>query len=274
MNTLTLNVNNTQTNDYLNNGIGNPNKVSSRYHGIDSNSMIEALQDTGLVIRKIQAPTGRGNLEFNKHIVRLTTPENIELLNNRSLNIEFPEVVIVNNNNSQGVNQVLLGVYRLVCSNGMILGNSYFESRIRHSSRIIDNTVEALTAARMQFDRVVDTVNTLKSIQVNKPMDYREFLEQEVILPMIKSDNERLTIRSNFNPQRRDDLSLDAWTILNRYQEYLIKGGIKYTRYIDDQVGHVKVVNGTTRLVKSKDKEAKLNQLIFNKTLEFFNVAA
>ena len=277
-----LTTNNELNDNFLLNGRGNPEKTSSKYRGASSQEMIESLEESGLVVRSISEPRARKaeNLPFNKHMIRLTTQENLDLLKTREVGISIPEVVIINNNNNRGSLQVLLGIFRLVCSNGMIVGQNFNSHKIRHDKNFSTNLLNALINTRENFDRSAFIVEAMKGIELssNEVLNFRQNILESIIIPNLTDKNTiDLNIKSNFNPQRKEDFSRDLWTIFNRYQEYLLRGGIKYQKTIEKVEDGEKILdlkNGTTRAVNSIDRQVKLNQQLMDLTLNHFNIAA
>lgn len=272
-----LNTSNNKSDNFLLNGVGNSKTTTNKFHGASSQEIIESLEDSGLVVRAISKPNARHteNLAYNKHIVRLTTPENIDLLRS-SINTEVPEIIIVNNNNNRGSIQIGLGIYRLVCSNGMILGDTFFHQKVRHDSNMSSNLFNTLITARERFDDIKEIVAELKGIKLSiiEMSAFKEFIKQEVIIPnLITKGTTQVRVRNALNPQRREDLKNDAWVMMNRLQEYLLNGGIQYQKIVKQKDDTLKLVNGTTSRVKSVDKQVQLNKAMFDKTLEYFNVA-
>ncbi len=238
--------------------------------------MIEALQDSGLEVRDILRPNARNseNLPYNKHIIRLSTPQNIELLNNGSA-LEIPEVVIVNNNNNRGSIQIMLGIYRFICSNGMIVGDQFFNQKVRHDSNILDNLFSTLQTAREKLPMVAELVDQLKAIELghNTSIDFKDFIHQEVIAPRLSNKNTTKIVLSNMYAQRQGDQKSDAWTTFNRFQEYALNGGINYRRY-DRVDGKIKLTRNTTRKITGADSQVKLNKELFDATLNYFRISA
>jgi len=86
-----------------------------------------------------------------------------------------------------------------------------------------------------------------------------------------------LNLEELIMPQRRADWSNDAYTILNRLQEKVIRGGIKYRKKVEETLKCGTKVwvckNNTTRAVKSIDNKMKLNKMVFDVVAEHCQVA-
>lgn len=290
-----------QSNNFLTNGVGS-DKTSKRYQPIATSNIIETLTDNGYHVNKIVAPQYRKeeNALFNTHLVRLTDLDSLNEL--KTLKKEVPEILIKNNLNGQASLEIMLGIYRMVCSNGMILGDQFFNYKVAHKGKDFTGRVlNGVIAAHERFNMVKKLISDLKAINLNADelFYYRKDLMSEVIKPMIIESNTKgkvidVKILSNFNPKRKEDLAHDAWTVFNRYQEYVIRGGIKFEKTIEvkpelktpsqemfrevfkeNLLAHdLQVKRGTTREVKSINKDKKLNTAIFDHAIKYFNIAA
>ena len=63
--------------------------------------------------------------------------------------------------------------------------------------------------------------------------------------------------------RRREDRANDLWTVYNRAQENLLKGGVGYRVASADETGLERITNHTTRAVQSVDGDIKLNRAIW-----------
>jgi hypothetical protein len=63
--------------------------------------------------------------------------------------------------------------------------------------------------------------------------------------------------------RRREDQLPDLWTVYNRAQENLIKGGISFDAVREDAQGRQNHIRQTTRPVRSVDGDIKLNRALW-----------
>jgi len=284
--------------NFLLNGIGNPLKTSDKFRGGASQDMINHFTDIGYQVRSISKPKAhiKENLPFNKHMIRLVKNESMEIINARRVDESFPEIVIVNNNNNRGSLQVLLGIFRLVCSNGMILGDTIFNEKVRHDSHFDENLRVVLNEAANSYGQTNHIITELKNkkLEFNEMLDFKNLVVNDIVRPqllketttkldivrpsLLKTTTTKLDIKTSFNPVRNEDMFQDAWTIFNRLQEFIVRRGIQYSRLdeIKNDKGEleIKLTNGTTREIKGIDRNIKINQDLMNLTLNHFNISA
>ena len=94
--------------------------VSEIYQFIRTSDVLETLMDLGWNTRQMtevraRKPHTKG---FQKHLIRLTNPE---LSVGKSVGEEIPELILTNSHNGKNSFSFKLGIYSLVCSNGLVI---------------------------------------------------------------------------------------------------------------------------------------------------------
>lgn len=266
---ITINGEKTKPVNFLN-ALNNPKTTSNKYGTTQTSSVIDIIKDNGFKVRQVLKPNYRKveNAAFNKHALRITKPELMGF-------DDIPEVVFINNNNNRGSAQLLLGIFRMVCMNGMVLGDDIHSQKIRHGSDFLEELNQGLQVAFKNFDKTKELLSVMKSTHLSNTeiSSFKEFLKTEVLYPRLSNKNtQRIKIDYRFNPLRIEDHGNDLYTVFNRIQEHVIRKGVKYQR-IDLVNDELKLVNSTTREVKAIDANVKLNQELMNKTIQYFGIA-
>ena len=105
--------------------------VSEKYRFIPTFEVLNVLEKEGWKpanIREARVLDSNNN-GFQKHIVRLRNPD-VKIENKDNL---FPEIILTNSHNGLSSFQIMAGIFRLVCSNGLCVADSMFETtKIRH----------------------------------------------------------------------------------------------------------------------------------------------
>jgi len=103
--------------------------VSKRYQFIPTFEVVKRLQNEGWLPTSVQESHVRNqeNQGYQKHLIRFQRQDLI-------LNGEAIEVVLINSHNRSAAYQLMAGVFRFVCSNGMIVGDTF--GRIPSSTSI------------------------------------------------------------------------------------------------------------------------------------------
>ena len=232
-------------------------RTSDKYQHISTLQVVESLMSEGFY------PTmaGQSNCRlpekkaFTKHMIRFrhvdARPSFTQL---------FPELVLVNSHDGLSSYRLNAGVFRLVCTNGLVAGHSYDEMRIRHQGDIIGNVIEGTYKIIENSQLMIESAEKMNSIRLDM-QEKQLFAEAAHILRFDGSDaGEGVSPEKLLAPRRRQEAgSDDLFTVFNVVQENIIKGGVSgFTR---DLRGYPKRIR--TREVKGIDQSVKLNKALW-----------
>lgn len=227
-------------------------KTSDRFGFVSTRAMLDVLADFGWHPSKVMEAGARGdNRGFQSHIVRLRN----DLLKTPVVGEYHPEIVLKNSHMGTSSFKLMCGVYRLVCSNGMTVGETWRSHTVRHVGFTTEKAEGAIKLTTALLPEVIDAVESMRAISLND--SEREVFAKSAI-ELLKGDDNQWAIepRRILEVRRwadRKDTSL--WGTFNVVQENVIKGG--YRRQNAD--GHY----SRARAVKSIDKDLKLNQALW-----------
>ena len=149
----------------------------------------------------------------------------------------FPELIMVNSHDRTASFNFMLGLFRLVCSNGLVVADKIFESlRVRHIGYRFED-LEALTQTIMEnMPKVIATVDKLQSITMTdeQQMDFalkavavrfKEYVDERTKKVNTAAIQKSIDMDSFLTPVRDEDNDPTVWAVYNRIQEKLMKGG-------------------------------------------------
>ena len=227
------------------------NTGKSRYKHIPTMEVANFFRSKGWVIRTV---TGSG--KFSNHLVRLVHPEHM-------VGEDQLEILIKNSYDGRSKLNVSLGIYRFVCSNGLVVGETFDSISQKHIGKNIEmeleNKYEKLVA---QADRLSTVVEKMKKSTIKIPLKLVETIALETIGD--RKDLHSVDTEALLKPLREEDEGKDMWSIMNVVQEKAINGGISFKIETKDEEG-----NNILELKKTKKrsniyKSMALNKLIFN----------
>lgn len=226
------------------------NSRSERYTHIPTGHVLRGLRKEGFSPFMVcqTRPRDEGNREHTKHMIRLRHQSQIGAK-------EANEIILVNSHNGSSSYQMLSGVFRFACANGLVFGDVQSDIRIRHSGDVLDNVITGAYSVLEGFEKVDQQREGMKALTLNIG-EQNAFAHAALAL---KYDTEvtpaPVTERQILHAQRPDDLSSDLWTTFNRVQENMIRGGL---------VGrNAKGKRMQTREVKGIDQGIKLNRALW-----------
>lgn len=198
-----------------------------RYAFVPTLSVIDGLRAEGFQPYEVRQTRCRdlGKREHTKHLVRLRHSDA------GSNDGEVPEIVLVNSHDGTSSYQLLSGIFKMICSNGLIAGDVCDDIRIRHSGRIVQDVIEGsyrvLDNMKLVSERVDEYRSTVltqgeQSAFAEAAVELRWGSDTETGNSLAPIDNSRQVLV----PRRYEDRKDDAFTVLNRAQENLIQGGL------------------------------------------------
>ena len=228
--------------------------TSEKYKFISTARVLEVLIKEGWNIAKIRTTRPRTNDPMHaRHAVELDHPVHSLLSNNERFRI-----TIVNAHNGSCSFRFYVGVFRLLCENGLIVGEG-LQYRVRHVGYTDEKVKAILRDVLKRSESVAVSMNKMKST-VLTDVEYRDFLSKSALNIKSPVFSERLGwIR------READKGLSLWNAFNRVQENALRGGIKYTTRDNKD----RVRRQTTRPIKAIDKQIKVNRILWNTAMEF-----
>lgn len=189
-----------------------------------------------------------GKREHTKHMIRLRHAEQIA-------GREANEIILLNSHDGTSSYQMLAGMFRFVCQNGMVCGETMNDIRVRHNGDVVSEVIEGAFKVLDGFEAINGAREGMESVTINQG-------EQEAFARaalMLKYSDENggtpVTETQILAPRRFEDRKDDLWTTFNRVQENLMKGGLRGRRS-----------NGrttTTRPVNGIDQSIRLNRALW-----------
>lgn len=208
-----------------------------------------------------------------KHVIFLTH-KSIEK-DKLQLKAEIPMLRIENSHNGTCALNIGASLFRLVCSNGLIVPSTYVQNeKVRHLKGVEKDIIEASYRVVNGFNDLNEHVGSMKSLTLNQDgmFDFAEkslklvFTDEEIALNMKHGIDLRESVLTS---RRYEDNKNDLWTIFNVVQENLIRGGFKKMSLNQDN----QVIQRKKRAVNSIDVDRKINVGLMELALDFSKVA-
>jgi hypothetical protein len=235
---------------------------SARYTYIPTSEVIDGLRAQGF--QPVFAKQGRsriaGKADFTKHLVRFRFQEQGPAL--RRIGETFPEVVLVNSHDGTSAYQIMAGMLRLVCLNGMIVEDRELATvKVPHKGDVVSEVIEGSYTVLEESKRALAAADEWAGVTL-KSDERMAMAEAAHILRFAEADG---SVETPFWPdqmltvRRAVDRSDDLWTTTNVIQENVIRGGLSaWGRDANNRPRRV-----TTREVRGIDQDVKLNRALW-----------
>lgn len=191
-------------------------KVSDRYSFADSEYYLQKFIDADWFIHSARQVS---KSEYAPHQVIL---RNNDIATVGDL---LPQLMFTNSHNGIKKMTIDTGIYRLVCSNGLVVPTSITQSlSIKHLD-LGDSTTD--TIVNSFYEKVPIIMNNIDRMR-NKILTDDEIDNFTYNALQIRFTNAvGININDVVKPSRIEDYSDDLWTVFNVVQEKLIRGGIQ-----------------------------------------------
>ncbi|EII7450286.1 DUF945 domain-containing protein [Salmonella enterica subsp. enterica serovar Newport] len=221
---------------------------SERYAYIPTITLLENLQREGFepffaCQTRVRDP---GRRDYTKHMLRLRRAGQIT-------SQQVPEIIILNSHGGESSFQLLPGIWRQVCANGLVCGQSFGEIRVPHRGDIAEKVIEGAYEVLGVFDRVEEKREAMQSLLLPPPA--QQAFARAALTYRFGEEHQPVTASQILTPRRYEDRQDDLWSVFNRCQENLSKGGLT-GRTAQGKRTH-------TRAVKGIDGDVRLNRALW-----------
>ena len=230
---------------------------SERYAYIPTAAILAGLRKEGFepVSARQSRTRDASRYDFTKHMIRM---RHVSL---RDLKVDdtFPEIVLVNSHDGTSAYQIMGGLFRLVCLNGMVVSEGRCETvKVPHKGNITDRVIEGSFRVLKQSANALQAAGEWQGIDLNRG-EQVAFAEAAHVLRFADAEgNVSTPIQPGqlLTPRRSADAKPDLWHTYNRVQEAVIRGGLSA---VNPETGR----RTTTKEVKAIDGDVKLNRALF-----------
>lgn len=238
-------------------------KTSKKYTFIPTYQIIEDMKTLGWEVSDAKAMKSTDEIQskYGKHLVKFFNP-NIFISDGQGGVEAYPQIVILNNHRGWGRFKFEIGVFRLVCSNGLVVKDRDMGSFVmRHLGYSFEELKKLVGDAVAALPDVVQKINVL-SERVMTAKEQAEFAKKALQVRLGEerecTDDE---VRQVLQSTRKEDDGNTLWKVFNRVQEHLVKGGFETTT----ATGGARKVRKITNILK----DLELNQELWSLTEEY-----
>ena len=234
---------------------------SNRYTYVPTVAVIEGMMRAGFQPYRATQSRSRieGKTEFTKHMIRFRSQEKTALV----VGDTIPEIALINSHDGTSTYQLSLAMWRLACSNGLMVAESEINAiRVPHKGNIIDMVIEGSNHILGGTAPAVAQIEGWNRLQLTAG-EQTAFAEAAHTLRFSDAEGKvstPITAAQLLTPRRREDAGNTMWQVLNRTQENVIRGGLHGVQR-DDRGRRVRRV--TTRAVSGIDQDARLNRAMW-----------
>jgi hypothetical protein len=230
--------------------------MSSKYTFIPTERVLAGLMSAGFVPVEARQTQARSASPLHaRHIVRLRRRfETVQLKGSA------PEVVFLNSHDGSSAYQLRMGIFRVVCTNGLIVSRGAFPAYcVSHRGNVVEEVVAGALKLSEEFEHLAAEVERMEQRHLLKDEQVR-FAERALALRFPDPTQAGMQPSQLLNCRRVEDTGDDLWKVLNRCQEWLLRGGLS-RRAVSGRVTR-------TRRISSIAADVRLNSQLWDLAME------
>lgn len=239
-------------------------RVSKEYRHYSTSVFIEELEKLGWIpieARQTKAKDVNFTL-YKRHLIRFVYPAK-QLSSN-----EFPSLVLINAHDGTTAYRMYAGVFRVVCTNGMVFGQTQYSIKLIHRWNPQDIVYAILQQIIQNMTHLADDIHAMKTINLT----HQEQLSiAEYAVDLLNKDvfvqhkgMRSIPIESLLQRQRSEDQDDSLWVVYNVIQE----NGMKGFKYISIEANGEKKRN--CRKITSIQREIWFNSNLYQYVYELY----
>ncbi len=201
---------------------------SERYTYIPTIDVLRGLRREGFEPFMVAQGHSRveGKTEYTKHLIRMRHAGQAQA------RPEANEIILINSHDGASSYQMLAGLFRFVCCNGLVVGEVVDDIRIPHKGNIQGEVIEGAFRVLDEFESVEEHTEAMKALQLRPPEEIA-FATAALALRFGERTAEEggchrpapVTAEQLVEARRPEDIGHSLWTTFQRVQENVIRGG-------------------------------------------------
>lgn len=231
---------------------------SNRFAHIPTGQLLRAMEKEGFSPFEVRVGGSRDEEKraYTKHMIRFRHATTATTAHAGGLH---PEVILINAHDGTSSYQLLSGLFRTVCTNGLIAGEMYDSLKIGHTGDVLGRVIEGSYQIVSEAPRLLESAREMSAVVLSA--EERElFARSAAIIRFSPKEGREPPVTAELLRSRRaDDQSRDLWTTLNVVQENAINGGQHY--HTTDANNRRR--RGSTRPVNGVDANRDVNRALW-----------
>jgi len=242
------------------------NEVSEYYTHIPTNRVIEDMRKLGWGVINAKQVSARKEATkgFQKHMIVFRHPD--LMVEGKDGDNVWPQVIMTNSHDGKNSFTFQAGMYRLVCSNGLVIADEEFGSmKIRHMGYDFETLRETINEMVEKLPLTVESMNRFKRTELTQDQKYdlaRKALETRFKVQENQKVDKlyKIDLDEFLKPVREEDSGNDLWSVFNLVQEKIVEGDFEY-------LNGVKLRKA--RKIKNFKQDLDVNKKLFEVAKEF-----
>lgn len=233
---------------------------SERYAYIPTSATVAGLRSEGFEPYAAKQGNSRvpGKRDFTKHMIRFR--HRTFDASAARVGDSIPEIVLINSHDGTTAYQLMSGVFRLACLNGLIVGDKFETVKVHHTGDAVAKVIEGAYTVLGETERVLENIDGFQSVTLSEG-EQIAFARAALRLRYETEADAGFGAAQLIRPRRAADRAPDLWTVFNRAQEGLIRGGQDRRNRIAEDGRRIRP--GRAREVNGIDQDKAINRALW-----------
>jgi hypothetical protein len=236
--------------------------TSKHYVHIPTETVIDDMAQLGWGVVDAKQVKARKNAGYQKHMVVFGNDD--ITITGKDGDTVMPRILMTNSHDGKNSFQFQAGLYRLVCSNGLVIADAEFANmKIRHMGYDLAELKTVIQEIVEKLPLTVECMNKLKAKQLSEN-EQIEFAKKALATRLDEKQISKYTsddIVELLNPTREEDKGNDMWSVYNVIQEKIVHG-------MFDVYG-VRGKVRKARKIKNFKQDTQVNQELYQLALSY-----
>jgi hypothetical protein len=222
--------------------------VSDKYAFVPTHEVLDTFRDSGYypIMASESKVRDEENQGYQKHIIQFRSLENLLRPNAKA---EYEDIVLTNSHNRTSSFIVDLAIFRLVCSNMLVIpSKSFVHTSIVHVGFNQEKVRNAINEATSYMPKIKEQVANFKSIHLSRAEE--QMLANAAIDIRFDTNTHYIKADELLKINHEGDEIPTLWNVYNRIQEALIRGGVKMKNLVTNKTFTSKAINGIDSTIK------------------------
>jgi hypothetical protein len=198
---------------------------SERYTYIPTIEVLRGLRQEGFEPFMVAQGASRiqGKAAYTKHLIRMRHAAEVQA------RPEANEIILINSHDGASSYQMLAGLFRYACQNGLVVGQVVDDIRIPHKGSVQDQVIDGAFRVLEEFEAVDASTEAMKALELD-PEQEVAFATAALMLRFGERGGDSppapITADQLLMARRPEDLGHSLWAVYQRVAENSLRGGL------------------------------------------------
>lgn len=209
--------------------------VSGKYIQANTKTVVDDMAKMGWYpVQAKQCREKKGSKGIRSfHMVCLQN-DNIKIMNPNGGTEAYVRIILQNSHDGFSSFKFMMGLYRCVCSNGLVVADAEFETfSIRHVNYTFEELRTVVNKVVSSIPNVINKMDAMSQVvptdEQKREMAVETYKIRKGVAEEDKVNVDDATITDLLTPVRSEDNTDTLWGLFNILQEKMIKGGFSAT---------------------------------------------